>query len=96
MDKPRGTADAEKFKGRFTLTVGKLNELLDELVVAGGGRGAPMQQREAEAGAVVGKKATVLRSVMQATTPKQMRWIVLIILGNLKASSWTKLSCIFV
>ncbi len=87
MDKPKGTKDTEgRFKGRFTLTVGDLNAKLDELVAAGGGRGVAVRQQGGDNAAAAGKRAAVLRSLMQATTPTQMRWIVQIIIGNLKAS----------
>ena len=87
MDKPKGTKDTEgRFKGRFTLTVGDLNAKLDELVAAGGGRGIAVRQQGGDNAAAAGKRAAVLRSLMQATTPTQMRWIVQIIIGNLKAS----------
>lgn len=87
MDKPKGTKDTEgRFKGRFTLTVGDLNAKLDELVAAGGGRGIAVRQQGADSAAAAGKRAAVLRGLMQATTPTQMRWIVQIIIGNLKAS----------
>ena len=77
MDKPKGTKDTEgRFKGRFTLTVGDLNAKLDELVAAGGGRGIAVRQQGADNAAAAGKRAAVLRSLMQATTPTQMRWIV--------------------
>ena len=95
MDLPPGTAaeDVAKFDGRYTLTVGALNAKLDELVLAGGGRGAAAHaaeqaaERRAEKGsqATMGRKAAVLAELMQLTTPRQMRWIVQIILGSLKA-----------
>ena len=95
MDLPPGTAadDIGKFDGRYTLTVGALNAKLDELVLVGGGRGAApaaaeqAAERRGEKGgqAVAGRKAAVLAELMQLTTPRQMRWIVQIILGNLKA-----------
>lgn len=95
MDLPPGTAeqDVAKFDGRYTLTVGSLNAKLDELVLVGGGRGAAPHaaeqaaERRVEKGgqAVMGRKAAVLAELMQLTTPRQMRWIVQIILGNLKA-----------
>ena len=44
-------------------------------------------ERRGEKGgqAVAGRKAAVLAELMQLTTPRQMRWIVQIILGNPKA-----------
>lgn len=101
MDLPPGTAAADvgKFDGRYTLTVGALNAKLDELVLVGGGRGAApaaaeqAAERRGEKGgqAVAGRKAAVLAELMQLTTPRQMRWIVQIILGNPKArlQKWT-------
>ncbi|KAK9834174.1 hypothetical protein WJX81_005346 [Elliptochloris bilobata] len=93
-DKPKRPMDeavAAEYDGRFTLTVGKLNDKLDELVVAGGGRGAAahaekVAERRGEKGGQAAKaaKAAVLRELMDLTTPRQMRWIVQIILGNLK------------
>ena len=81
--------DAEAYLGRFTLKVGALNALLDELVVAGGsgyGRAAKAAaQGDSGAGAAAATKADVLSRMMRQTTPKQMRWVVQIILGNLKA-----------
>ncbi len=76
--------DAEAYLGRFTLKVGALNALLDELVVADrSGRFAKASPQGG--GAAAATKADVLGRIMRQTTPKQMRWIVQIILGKLKA-----------
>ncbi len=88
-DKPASASheDAEAYTGRFHLKVGALNALLDELVVAGGsgyGRAAKASA-QGGGGAAAATKADVLSRMMRQTTPKQMRWVVQIILGNLKA-----------
>ena len=78
--------DAEAYLGRFTLKVGALNALLDELVVAGGsGYGRAAKAAAQGGGGAAATKADVLSRMMRQTTPKQMRWVVQIILGNLKA-----------
>ena len=78
--------DAEVYKDRFNLKVGALNALLDELVVAGGsGYGRAAKASAQGSGTAAATKADVLGRMMRSTTPKQMRWIVQIILGNLKA-----------
>ena len=52
-------------------------------------------ERRGEKGgqAVAGRKAAVLAELMQLTTPRQMRWIVQIILGNLKARLQESYGC---
>ena len=86
LDLPAGATheDDEAYAKRFHLKVGALNALLDELVVAGRfGRAAKASAQGG--GGAAATKADVLGRIMRQTTPKQMRWIVQIILGKLKA-----------
>ena len=73
------------------LTVGELNSQLDKLArsdAAGAGRGAAADaETRAKAGDL---RIGILRHLLRVTTPRQMRWIVRLILREMKASrTWT-------
>lgn len=70
------TKSTEVFRICGTQKVVPINKTLEQAA----------ERREEKGGqAIAGRKAAVLAELMQLTTPRQMRWIVQIILGNLKA-----------
>ena len=75
------------------LTIGELNRQLDRLArsdAAGAGQGAAADAaNRAKAGEV---RVGILRHLLRITTPRQMRWIVQLILRELKASQTQLLS----